>query len=131
MKVKDKYIGIPLINYNCWEFICLYYENELGIKLKNFKGWLANTEKKLELSRFLNEYFDSDAWERVDIPNRNDIVMFNIKGVILHGGIVLGKNHMLHMQVIGSSIEPYNSKRWDYRIHGFYRSVFQIAKGDL
>ena len=129
-EMDEKWVGVQLEGTNCWEFLVRFYKEELGIRIQNFGGRLRGTEDKIALSRFLNDYLNSDAWVMVEEPRYPDIVMYKVKGRLLHGGIMLGKTAMLHLRLFGSCIQDvHDEKIWGRKqavFHGYYR-----LKGDL
>jgi hypothetical protein len=120
MRVKG-YTGRPIKSTNCWEFICEYYWCELGVSLDNYSGELHTRQEKMQFASFWNKYLESSDWEEVDKPQYPDIAVFDIKGTLLHSGIVVGDGVMLHMQLAGSTVETYRGERWCPRLYGFYR----------
>jgi len=127
MNIKDKYIGLPMERTNCWQFIVDYYSNELGIKLNDYKGRLKGLGDKAKLADFLDWYLNhSGCMNRVENPIYPDLVVFTIRGLILHSGIFLEDGLMLHMRVYGSLIETYDMQdgfkaKINNSIYGFYR----------
>jgi len=66
----------------------------------------------------------SKEWLKVDLAKskRGDIIVFNIKGLPVHVGVILDDNHMIHTLAGHNSCrERYTSSKWIRRIEGIYR----------
>jgi len=63
-------------------------------------------------------------FQRVDAPERGDIVLLKIGTRPIHCGVVVGSSTMLHsLRGSNSCIERFNVTKWINRIEGFYRWV--------
>lgn len=61
-------------------------------------------------------------WYRVEIPQENDVVVFNIAGKPAHVGVCLGRGDFLHVEEGSKScVERLSSPMWSRRIEGYYR----------
>ena len=122
--IDEKWLNLPIDGTNCYQFIVDYYTSELDIKLSPYEGELKGREDKKKLAAFLDEYLNiSGEWESVDEGIYPDIAMFDINGLMIHGGIVLGAGHMLHMRVHGSMIQKFTDPNL------FHESKFKNFKG--
>ncbi|OBU50164.1 NlpC/P60 family protein [Stenotrophomonas maltophilia] len=64
------------------------------------------------------------GWQRVPVPQRLDVVVFNSAGRPWHVGVCLGTGDFLHVEEGRTSrIERLGSPMWEARIGGFYRYV--------
>ena len=131
--IDKKWIGQSIKGTNCWQFIVDYYEKELSTFLWPYRGSLKGREDKKNLSIFLDDYLNrSGYWQRVKIPLYPDLAMFDINGLMIHGGIVLGDNSMLHMRVEGSLVQSYtDGSLWKEKkfknLKGFYHYRKEIG----
>ncbi len=67
---------------------------------------------------------DAAAWVRVERPQPNDAVVFNILGRPAHVGVCLGRDRFLHCEEgRASGVERLSSPLWGARIEGYYRWV--------
>ena len=123
------YLGIPFKTHgrgsgalDCWGLVRLVLAEQFGIALPSY----INEYESVSHLNKINDVFYRDFKRYIPINYNNeecgDIVVMLIRNKPAHFGIVLGDNHMLHIeQNCKSSIEKYDDKRWDDRIYGFYR----------
>lgn len=122
--VDEKYIGIPFAEMDCWQLICHYYANELGIALPCYLDEYVDADDILNIRRIYDRETANRTWPAVADPRYPDLAVFKINGYLWHVGIVVDeiKKMMLHTQRGCSSvIERYDSMRWNRRLYGFYR----------
>jgi len=129
IEVEDKYLNLLMDETNCWQFIADYYKEKLGIEIEGFRGRLKGRGDKVRLANFLEKYLNNPKfWQKVDFPEYPDIAMFDINGLMIHGGIVLDEGRMLHMRVTGSLVQSYSDGTlWAQpkfkSLRGFYRYI--------
>ncbi|MGB0661333.1 MAG: NlpC/P60 family protein [Mangrovicoccus sp.] len=60
-------------------------------------------------------------WRRVDHAQEGDAVLFRVRGMVLHVGLALGPQLMLHVEDEAASvIEDFASVTWGQRLEGIY-----------
>jgi cell wall-associated NlpC family hydrolase len=118
----NKYIGLPYEQYDCWQFICHYYNQELGILLPTFAGEYRNGADHQNINRIYTRELARQIWPAIEDARWPDLAVFHIDGEDWHAGIVVGAKHMLHIQKgCNSVIEKFTNLRWKNRLYGFYR----------
>jgi len=122
----QKYIGLPykdngrdITGIDCWGLVRLYYKQELDIELPSYVDQyigLTSTNIKESIISY------RDNWDKVEIPQLNDLILFRILGEPTHIGLYLGDSKFLHIRDgYDSVIESINSINWSKRIEGYYR----------
>ena len=118
----NKYTGLSYSDFDCWQFICHYYHNELGIMLPTFENEYSNCDDEKNIDRIYSREMAKKIWPRVKNPSWPDLAVFRIDGELWHAGIIVGEQHMLHIQRgCNAVIEKFTNLRWKNRLHGFYR----------
>lgn len=128
----NKYIRIPFKEHgrawdgaDCWGLFCVVFKDELGINLNPHLNEYPDTYDKASLPRIIGEE-SASKWVSVEPGDERpfDAVIFNIRGVPMHVGIVAGGGFMLHCERgSGTVFEQYNGRKWSHRIVGFCRYV--------
>lgn len=138
----EKYIGIPYLELgrekngvDCYGLCYQIYKNELGIEIPDYFGTGfqdlidENAKKKLkeELQNFI---LDESEKEWIEVPlseaKEFDLVLFNICGYIVHIGIMISKDSMLHsFNGMDCVIEKLGQK-WTGRVHKLVRHKSKI-----
>lgn len=122
-----KYVGIPyqsrsdkFSGSDCYGLCRLFYREELGIDLPDYFDLYADAEFGLQVSAAILANRSQGNWKEVESPELFDIVVFNVKGLPAHCGIVLENNEFLHcFPGYNSSIETFDSVKWSKRIDGY------------
>ena len=118
----SKYIGLPYEKYDCWQLICHFYKNELGITLPTFEGEYASGYDSKNVRRIYTREMANKIWPKVENGKPYNLVVLRINGENWHAGIMVSKKHMLHIQRgCNSVIERFQSAFWKNRIYGYYR----------
>lgn len=125
----DEYVGIPFLEngtnrngLDCYRLVVLIYREKLGIELQDFVGvfvgdTLASMRKVARLMRS-----EKQKWQKVEKPQRYDVVLFRSGAMAYHVGIVVDHKRMLHISDgIDSTIDEYTGIEWRNRVEGFYR----------
>lgn len=128
MSAIEKYLGIPykskgrdFSGCDCWGLVVLFYKNEFNVDLPSYDRWYVDVEN-LEVLDYTVTNNRATLYEEVKEPKYGDIVLFRIKGYVVHCGIVLNNNMFLHnFYGTNSCIESITSFKWNKRIDGFYR----------
>jgi cell wall-associated NlpC family hydrolase len=125
--IKD-YIGIPYIDrgrnpdegLDCFGLairVCRYC---YGYILPTLGHKYASSDDHKEMHKAFVE--SVDKFKKFDMPQRGDIVVFNMRGLPTHVGIYIGKNSFIHtLKGHNSCVESLSSPLWNKRIEGFYR----------
>jgi cell wall-associated NlpC family hydrolase len=122
------YIGIPYVSKgrsfkgcDCWGLVYLYYKHEYNIELPTYTSWYIDVENLSVLDYTVNTNKNKD-YILVDKPQVGDIVLFRIKGYVVHCGVYIGNGEFLHNFFgTNSCIERLDSVKWNKRVEGFYR----------
>lgn len=118
----NNYIGLAYDQYDCWQLICHYYNQQLGIDLPTFEGQYRNGDDKQNIARIYTREMAREIWPAVRDARYPDLAVFKIDGKLWHAGIVVGKKLMLHTQRgCNSCLENFTNLRWKNRLYGFYR----------
>lgn len=136
MEWYEKYIGIPYKELgrdedgvDCYGLCLMIYKNELGIDIPDYfgigfkkaKDFKSSVTMKKELQGIiLNE---SSHWK--EIPQNEarpfDLVLFNMLGYVIHIGILIDKNNMLHSFDGRDCLCENLEKKWRGRIYKVVR----------
>lgn len=122
------YLGIPYVSKgrdfngcDCWGLVHLFYQKEYNLELPTYSSWYIDVENLSVLDYTVNTN-KSIGYTQVQEPKFGDIILFKIKGFIVHCGIYIGNNEFLHNFFgTNSCIESLDSIKWNRRIEGFYR----------
>ena len=123
-----KYLGIPFKHrgrdfngVDCYGLLVLYFKTELGIDLPDF--WYEVDWSKQGKNIISDNY--PDIAKRVDKPQRNDIVLFNIGlgcPVVNHAGIVVDPpNKILQAMRVKVVLNNLDSPILKKHFNGYYR----------
>lgn len=108
-------IGIPYEDKDCYELAKEFYRIEFKCELDLLYDVRPTEKQTMSLFNAQKEKF-----VRVDVPQKGDIIVFNVVGLPCHIGIYLNKETFLHTrQHTGSVIERFS--RWHKRVEGYYR----------
>lgn len=120
LAIPFKHEGRTFEGADCFGFIRLFYLHVRAIAIPDVVEHYAPDWAKKGKNYFLenyHRYFDKFA-----VPEKYDLVFFYDKrGVVDHGGIVLGPGRFIHMCGDGVMQDSYNRPQWKKRIAGFYR----------
>lgn len=128
----NDYVRIPFKEHgrlrsgaDCWGLFHIVFDERYGITLEDHGNEYPHTNDKDALSKTIcNEY--EESWVPVE-PGKEkegDAIIFNMRGVPMHVGIVVGKGFMLHCEKLSGTVyESYKSRKWEHRILGFCRHV--------
>ena len=116
---KDR--GRDRAGADCWGLTCIIFKERLGINLPILNDY-TNTRDRKKLCQII----ETEIPEWIEIPRGQekeyDVSVFNMAGLPVHVGIVLRPNFMVHRQRgTGTTVERYDSKKWNTRIEGFFR----------
>ena len=123
------YIGLPFKTHgrscqglDCWGLVRLVLAEQFGIALPSYINEYQNVAQIDKINDLFYREIKRHCKINYDNEKCGDVIIMLIRNKPAHFGIVLGDNHMLHIEAnCKSSIENYNNKRWDDRIYGFYR----------
>ena len=114
------YIGIPFEEKNCWQLVCMVYDQKFGIHLCDYALEYKNAIDKENIRRIYQR--ELKIWQKVETPLFGDVIVLEIQGQPWHAGIVVSKQFMLHTErKIESVVESYNGLIWKNKIIGYYR----------
>lgn len=131
--VRD-YIGIPFADegydrngLNCWGLLFLVFKERWGLDAPTYEGYSSPHDTKTISVIMRHACDDATLWRRVPIGSEReyDVIVWRTLGRPTHVALVIGKNHMLHIQEgINSCVEEYRTRLWpEGRIHGIRRHV--------
>ena len=143
MEWVRKYIGLPYkelgrddTGVDCYGLCCVVYNRELGLDLPDFVGFgfkKCRTEEesaknKAEVARIIKQESNSD-WIEVDKDNVQpfDLVLFRICGYVMHIGIMLNKDTMLHSFNGMDCVQEKLGYKWSARVYKFVRHRSRIS----
>ncbi len=128
----EDYVGLPFCEHgrarsglDCWGLVRLVHAEQFGHALPSYAECYARTTQQDVLGALIAR--ESGAWWQ-DVPKGQeqcgDVIVLRVRGAPMHVGVVLGEQHMLHIELgIDSVIEKYTGSRWVHRVYGFYRYV--------
>jgi cell wall-associated NlpC family hydrolase len=121
----NKYVGIPFANhgrtkegFDCYGLAIEFYKNEFNIDLPD----LFYSESNDKLCAHSVFKYLSTKFVLVDEPKFGDIVAIKLHNFIIHVGIYLREDMVLHsIDGSNSCIEDFSQPTWAKRIGGYYR----------
>jgi hypothetical protein len=111
--------------YTCWSLVKEVYRGELGIWLPDYEEDGVCRLEAIYLEAMQRGY-DPSIWMEVKSGEERelDIVVFRIRGVDSHIGVVTSAGYMLHASEGNlSCVERYNVDPWTTVGYKFYRAV--------
>ena len=124
------FVGIPwkpsgrsFDGCDCYGIITLAYQHVYGISLPSYVGAYVDPHEREEISDLLTGRIPADGWRPVNDPRPGDAVVFRLRNVPWHVGVVVGPDDFLHVEEsFGSScVDRLSSARWARRRVGIYR----------
>lgn len=136
MEWYEKYIGIPYKEFgrdedgvDCYGLALLVYKNELHIDIPDYFGVGFHKAKsgkeseplKKELQGFILNA--SSSWKEIEQDKAQpfDLVLFNMLGYVIHIGILIDKDTMLHSFDGKDCVCEKLEKKWRGRIYKVVR----------
>lgn len=110
-------IGIPYEEMNCWDLVVRFYKEYLNIELRHYcDGTPSNRDSIQNLI-----YANVGEFEEVKGPKKlGDIILFKVRGIISHIGVLIDNSYFLHsIKGTGSALERIN--KWEKLVVGYYR----------
>ena len=125
----EKYLGIPFKKKgrgfdgcDCYGLVWLFYRNELGIELPDYRMVDSDsTDAQLNAAFLENAYRD---WAPIEFEDRRpyDGIMLNTGcGDIRHCGIVISDDRFLHAWREANQVMPSSILKFKHSFHGLYR----------
>jgi len=121
------YIGVPYVirgtypaGADCWTLIRAFAANELGLHFPEFMYDIDSLQESAEQRIYEEVGPMGRRWTKVENPGVGSVVLFRMRGLISHCGIIIDETLMLHT-LAGrmSCIEPIDN--WKQRLFGIYR----------
>lgn len=121
----DRVIGLPFVEggrdlatgLDCWGLVVWMYSNALQLELPQFRGQRTAAEASSQAVQAHRH-----EWVQVDRPALMDLVLFRVKGLPCHMGVVLDQRRFVHAEEsAGVVIEHLSSIMWSRRLVGFGR----------
>lgn len=109
-------IGLKYDDVNCWELVRRYYKLVWGTDLKSYVDFTP-VDKYTTESLIKSNIGD---FARADMPQTGDLILFKIRGVESHIGVVVSRGKFLHSSVMTGSVID-STARWSNQIAGYYR----------
>ena len=120
-----KYLGIPykhkgrsLSGIDCYGLIIKIYA-DFGIELIDLQDEYDERWQWKRWAESIEQYYKK--WQKVEIPQLLDIVLFKKNDIVNHGGVVLNNNKFIHCCKLGVIVSRLDEQMWQRRIEGFYR----------
>lgn len=124
-----RYIGLPFRAHgrgreglDCWGLVRLVMAEQFSVPLPSFVMDYQSPFDSKSVAQLID--VQCKSWRSVKAGSERcgDVIVLRIRGLPTHVGIVLGDQHMLHIErSIDSAIERYDRHQWKNRVHGFYR----------
>lgn len=120
LAISYKHKGRDLTGCDCLGFNILFYRIILNKKIPDIQENYTPDWQFKNQNYFLENYHHH--FKKIKIPKVYDLVAFqNRKGIVNHGGVVLGCGKFIHCCREGVLVDNYNRPNWKKRINGFYR----------
>ena len=123
--IIKKYLGIPyrhkgrsLSGLDCYGLIIKIYA-DFGIELIDLQDEYDERWQWKRWAESIEQYYKK--WQKVEIPQLLDIVLFKKNDIVNHGGVVLNNNKFIHCCKLGVIVSRLDEQMWQRRIEGFYR----------
>lgn len=126
----NKFVGLPYASggrtrdgVDCWGLFNMVWAEEFGRPMPDYDGlaWAKGADAE-EVARCARAYSDRFLPIAPGEEKCGDGVLFRMRGVPLHLGMVVYPGKMLHIEDgADACIEAYSSFQWSKRIIGFYR----------
>ncbi len=123
------YIGLPFLEHgrsirglDCWGLVRLVLHEQFDVCLPSYIREYTHTYHKRDIGRLIRH--ESRKWSLVPAGQEQcgDVVVLRMRGEPMHVGLILGDQHMMHIERhVNSAIETYTGARWKRRVIGFYR----------
>lgn len=120
----EKYIGLPFLELgrdktgcDCWGLVRIVYEAELGISLPSWSAHKSLADRALVRDELEEAH---KLFEKVDAPEPFALVLASSSITVLHVGIAIDGNMMLHT----TKGKDACIERWsvlEKQLKGFYR----------
>ena len=125
MRCND-YIGIPYAErgrdtsgLDCWGLVHLYY-GDMGIDVPDYLWSYQQSGDMEKVAEAINE--NKKHWRKVEAPEVNDVLVFNVCGYPCHVGIYIGNGDFIHaFHGTAVCVERLNSLSWSRRLSEVYR----------
>lgn len=126
----SKFVGLPYLpggrtreGLDCWGLFALIWAEQFGRALPDYDGlsWRKGADAE-EVARCARSY--AERFRQIDPGTEQcgDGILFRMRGVPLHLGMVVYSGKMLHIEDgADACIETYTNFQWSKRIIGFYR----------
>lgn len=116
-----KSLGRDKNGIDCYGLVRLFYRDELGIKLPSLNGKYDDSENGDQTGAVVTSEIKS-RWKKIDSPRYGDVVVFRMRHMATHIGVVLDDSTFLHaLKGRNSCIERLTHILWRSRIYGYYR----------
>lgn len=122
------YIGIPYTprgrdfdGVDCWGLFKLVQEREFGIEVPSYADDMAYNSRKdvKRVGEFISQEKDRLDWTPIPLSQgrEGDALLFRIDGLPVHIGVIVCRNHVLHVEDgIASVCEEFSGSLWSRRI---------------
>lgn len=120
--LRFKEHGRDIGGVDCWGLVRLILAEQFGIALPSYIREYDYTLAQNQIGQLVKR--ESQKWRIIKQGEEvaGDVIVLRVRGEPMHVGVVLGDNHMLHIESgINSVIENYKKPRWVNRVIGFYR----------
>ena len=118
----NKYIGLPYEDYDCWQLIKLIYENELKTALPDYRKMYNSSSDIKQTGPVVSHGIADGHWEKVEAPEPNDVLIFDILGVPSHCGLYIDNGDFIHaFNKCNAVVENITDLSWNRRLNGVYR----------
>jgi cell wall-associated NlpC family hydrolase len=120
----NAYIGLPFIEYNCYNLTRMVYADQLNIDLPDLDEEYSNSFDVKSIARLYMREMEAN-WEKIEVPVFGCMAVFRVRGVLWHCGIIVNNRFMLHTQNknINSCLELFDNINWKVKTVGFYSYV--------
>ena len=125
MQASD-YIGIPYKErgrdregVDCFGLCCIYFA-DMGVSIPDYLNTYTFSGNMEKVAEAIND--NKKHWHKVEAPEVNDVLVFNVCGYPCHVGIYIGSGDFIHaFRGTAVCVERMNSLSWSRRLSEVYR----------
>jgi cell wall-associated NlpC family hydrolase len=121
--IKFSHGGRGVDSGDCLNLLLLFYAEELGIILQDYKGY---TEDWYKTSNFFVDLAEKWGFYRVTSPEYGDVVLFQKGGKVRHCGVMVDSEYFLHTNKNGTATHSRHNLYGGLTVYGFYRHKDRI-----
>ena len=116
--INYKHKGRSLSGLDCYGLIIRVYA-DFGVELIDLQDEYDERWQWKRWAESIEQHYKK--WQKVEIPQLLDVVLFKKNNIVNHGGVVLNNGRFIHCCKLGVIVSRLDEQIWQRRIEGFYR----------